>query len=78
MNLATNLTDRAANDGSRIALRLDDVELSYATLDGASARVAGMLRAKHVAPGDRVGIMLPNVPHFAVVYYGVLLGRFRR
>jgi long-chain acyl-CoA synthetase len=72
MNLATNLTDRAANDGSRIALRLDDVELSYATLDAASARVAGMLRTKHVAPGDRVGIMLPNVPHFAVVYYGVL------
>ena len=23
-------------------------------------------------PGDRVGIMLPNVPYFAVVYYGVL------
>ena len=28
--------------------------------------------AKGVAPGDRVGIMLPNVPHFPVAYYGVL------
>ena len=23
-------------------------------------------------PGDRVGVMLPNVPYFPVAYYGVL------
>ncbi len=23
-------------------------------------------------PGDRVGIMLPNVPYFGAVYYGIL------
>ena len=23
-------------------------------------------------PGDRIGVMLPNVPYFAVVYYGIL------
>ena len=31
-----------------------------------------LLRAKGVEPGDRVGIMLPNVPYFAVCYYGAL------
>jgi long-chain acyl-CoA synthetase len=41
-------------------------------LDEGSARVAGMLRARGVGPGDRVGIMLPNVPYFAPVYYGIL------
>jgi long-chain acyl-CoA synthetase len=72
MNLATNLTESATRDGSRIALRLDDYELSCTALDAGSERVAGMLRDMQVQPGDRVGIMLPNVPHFAVAYYGVL------
>ena len=31
-----------------------------------------MLKAKGLQPGDRVGIMLPNVPYFPVAYYGVL------
>jgi long-chain acyl-CoA synthetase len=30
------------------------------------------LKAKGVEPGDRVGIMLPNVPYFALAYYGIL------
>jgi long-chain acyl-CoA synthetase len=34
--------------------------------------VAGLLRAKGVQSGDRVGIMLPNVPYFAACYYGAL------
>ena len=71
-NLAGNLTASAERFGERVAQRLDDVEVSYALLDEASARVAGLLAAKGVGPGDRVGIMLPNVPSFAVVYYGIL------
>jgi long-chain acyl-CoA synthetase len=31
-----------------------------------------MLAALGVRPGDRVAIMLPNVPDFAVIYYGIL------
>ena len=31
-----------------------------------------MLKSKGIGAGDRVGVMLPNVPHFAVVYYGIL------
>src|SRR3984957_16683495 len=72
MNLAKILTDSAARDPEHVALKLDDAELSYGRLDEGSARVAGLLRDAGVAPGDRVGIMLPNVPYFAVCYYGVL------
>ena len=71
-NLASVLIDTASRRGDATALRLDDVEVSYAMLDEASARVAALLRAKGVEPGDRVGVMLPNVPYFAVCYYGIL------
>jgi long-chain acyl-CoA synthetase len=71
-NLARNLTASAERVGDRVAQRLDDVEVTYAALDEASSRVAGLLAAKGVGPGDRVGIMLPNVPYFAAVYYGIL------
>jgi long-chain acyl-CoA synthetase len=71
-NLATIMTASAERDAQAIALKLDDAELSYGLLEEGSARVAALLRDKGVGPGDRVGIMLPNVPYFAVVYYGVL------
>jgi len=72
MNLATILTASSARDGARVAVKLDQLELTYAQLDGAIAHLAGLLHAKGFSPGDRVGIMLPNVPHFAICYYGVL------
>jgi long-chain acyl-CoA synthetase len=71
-NLATLLTESAARDGDHIAIKLDDTEVSYALLDEGTKRVAGILREKGVGPGDRVGIMLPNVPYFPIVYYGIL------
>ena len=71
-NLAEILTASAARDGEAIAVKLDDVALSYAALDAASALVAGLLRERGLEPGDRVGVMLPNVPYFPVAYYGAL------
>ncbi|MFJ8579997.1 long-chain fatty acid--CoA ligase [Micromonospora sp. NPDC093277] len=72
MNLASILVDSAARDPRRPALRLGDRTVSYAELDDASARCAAYLRAQGVVPGDRVALMLPNVPEFAVGYYGIL------
>jgi long-chain acyl-CoA synthetase len=72
MNLASILTDAAERESSRTAIKLDDAEVSYAQLDEASARVARLLEDRGVGPGDRVGIMLPNVPYFPICYYGVL------
>jgi long-chain acyl-CoA synthetase len=72
MNLATILTDSARAHPDKVAVKLDDVELSYRFLDGATTHFAGLLAAKGVSPGDRVAVMLPNVPYFPVCYYGVL------
>jgi long-chain acyl-CoA synthetase len=72
LNLASILTESAARVPDNPAIRLGDVELTYAELDDRSARMAAALIAKGVRPGDRVGVMLPNVPEFPVAYYGVL------
>src|SRR3954462_2463762 len=70
--LPQQLTDTAARHGDRPAFKLDDTGLTYAELDAAASRVAGLLRERGVQPGDRVGLMLPNVPYFPVIYYGIL------
>jgi long-chain acyl-CoA synthetase len=72
LNLASLLTESAERAPELPAIRLGDVELSYGELDERSARLATLLREKGVAEGDRVGVMLPNVPDFPVAYYGVL------
>jgi long-chain acyl-CoA synthetase len=71
-NLALNLTDSAQRGTQMPAVRLDDTVLSYGALDDLTAQLAGLLRQHGVQAGDRVGVMLPNVPQFAVAYYGVL------
>ena len=73
-NLATILTDTAGAH-RRPRPRSSSTTPSSTTplLDEAQrARRRRCCKAKGVEPGDRVGIMLPNVPYFAVVYYGVL------
>ena len=62
MNLASILAESAQRDGDHIALKLDDLALSYAFLDGASAHIAGLLGQRGVEPGDRVAMLIPNVP----------------
>ena len=71
-NFAHQLTDAAQQEGNRPAVKLDDITLNYGQLDGAAARLAGMLRAMGVQAGQRVGMQLPNVPYFPIVYYGAL------
>src|SRR6478736_4749194 len=70
--LAQLLTETAGRHAERPALKLDDTVVNYAVLNEGATRIAGLLKEKGLTPGDRVGIMLPNVPYFAVVYYGVL------
>lgn len=71
-NVASILRNSAAAHPDAIAIKLDDIELSYAALDQLSAKLAGMLAAKGIAKGDRVAIVSPNIPQMPVVYYGIL------
>jgi long-chain acyl-CoA synthetase len=71
-SLARNIVDAAERFGDRPAVKLDDFALTWEMLAGASAHVAGLLAEEGVRPGDRVGLMLPNIPQFPVAYYGIL------
>jgi long-chain acyl-CoA synthetase len=71
-NLAGILTDTAARVPDRTVLKLDDTRITYALLDAMSAKVAGVLRDRGIAPGERVALIMPNIPQMAFVYYGVL------
>jgi long-chain acyl-CoA synthetase len=71
-NFAEELAAAAADARDRPAVKLDDVVLNYAALHGATAHAAGLLSAHGVGAGDRVGLQMPNVPYFPVVYFGVL------
>src|SRR5512132_3892357 len=72
MNLASILSRTAGRSGDRPAVRLGEATMTYRVLDDASVRVAGLLPDRGIQPGNRVGVMLPNTPEFALVYYGVL------
>jgi long-chain acyl-CoA synthetase len=72
-NLAANLIATAEKYGDRPAVRLDDHVLTYSDLHSAAAAVAGTLRSRGISPGDRVGLVLPNVPAFPILFYGALL-----
>lgn len=69
-NLAEDLVSSAQQNGERTALRLDDLRVSYSDLERGSGLIAGILRAKGLQPGDRVGVMIPNVHYFPLVFYG--------
>lgn len=72
-NLANLLLDTVRRHPERPAIRLDDTAMDYATLCDAAQRAAALLRAHGVMPGDRVGLVLPNVPAFPVMFYGAMI-----
>jgi long-chain acyl-CoA synthetase len=71
-SLAYNLIATAERHPEQPALRLEDTTINYRELNELTARLAAVLIERGLEPGDPVGVMLPNVPEFAIVYYAVL------
>jgi len=72
VNLSSLLARAAADHSERPAMRLDELVLTYEKLQDSAGRVTSLLASLGVMPGDRVGVMLPNVPAFPIVFYGTL------
>ncbi len=70
--LAELVRDVARRNGSKPAIIFQDNEISYAALDAAIERAANGLTARGIGHGDRVGIMLPNLPQFIIAYQAVV------
>jgi long-chain acyl-CoA synthetase len=71
-SISSLLDQAAAEHPGHAALRMDDLVLSYAQLREAAGRMSALLASFGVEPGDRVGLMLPNVPAFPIAFYGAL------
>jgi long-chain acyl-CoA synthetase len=71
-NLSVYLAESANKYPDASALVCDDATTSYSALGNDVARFADYLIYGGLQPGDRVGVMLPNGPEFAVAFYGVL------
>jgi long-chain acyl-CoA synthetase len=70
LNLATILRSSAHRTPDNIALVINDVQITYAQLNGLAQRFAGALAKLGVEPGQHVALMLPNVPQFTIAYFG--------
>ena len=71
-SLSANLVASKERQPGRIALRCDDLQFTFTEFDSAAARVAMLLQRAKIEPGDRVGVMLPNTPAFAIAFYGIM------
>ena len=69
-NLAA-LVDAGRPDAPAL-LVADGKATTYRDLDEGAARFAGLLANRGVRAGDRVALLLPNIPAFAEAYYGAL------
>ena len=72
LNLGSILLANANENPDAVVIRAGDLVLSYGELDRAARGVAASLRARGIAPGDKVALLVPNVPEFSIAYFGIL------
>src|SRR5882672_11445061 len=72
LNLGSILSGTTALRPDHVAVRLGDQAFTYAELDRAARGIATSLRARGIEPGATVAILIPNVPEFTQVYFGIL------
>ena len=68
--------DKAAAFGDRVAVvdgETGERSYTFAQVDEMARSVAASLVARGLEAGDRVLVMLPNMPEFAVAMFGALL-----
>lgn len=66
------LDEAAARYPKRPALIFQNTRLSYKALHEAAERFAGALRRAGIRPGQRVAVMLPNLPQTMIAFWGVV------
>ena len=55
-----------------VAIKFEGNWITYRRLNQESNRFANALRSLGVEKGDRVAILMPNIPQFIICFYGVL------
>jgi len=66
------LTETAKRFPKKDALVLGPTRVPYAAVKDQAMRYGAVLKSRGIGPGDRVAILIPNMPNFAFAYYGAL------
>ncbi len=72
LNLAVLLEESAREKPEKPALIQGEDVLTHIGLRDASKKFANALVKLGIQPGDKIALMVPNVPQFAIAYYGIL------
>ncbi|MCX8066125.1 MAG: long-chain fatty acid--CoA ligase [Candidatus Hydrogenedentes bacterium] len=72
LNLGYFVEETARRYPEVLAVIYEDYKFTYSELNKLSNRVANILKSKGIGRGDKVAVMIPNLPYFPMVYYGVL------
>ena len=66
------LSDAAAHFPDQACTTFRDNQLTYRQMDRLTDKLAAGLLLLGVRKGDRVGVVLPNIPQFVIAFYGIL------
>lgn len=73
VSVASILAESARRYPLDDALVLGETRITYSSVWEQALRYAAVLKERGIYPGDRVAILIPNVPQFAFAYYGILV-----
>ena len=69
MNLGKMFEDACSTYKDNTALVFEDSRIRYKDLNGAVSSLANHLKSLGIGKGDKVALMLPNVPEFPITYF---------
>ena len=72
INLIQLLDDTVQKYSERTALISDKQHITYGQLNRAVGTVAELVKKSGVGKGDKVTVMLPNIPEFVYSYFGIV------
>ena len=72
LNLSILLESSAQDYPGHVAVIFNDKKITYTELNAAANMFANGLTKLGVTKGDKVALMMPNVPYFPIAYYGIL------
>ncbi len=67
------LEESAREADDRVCTNFFGRKLTYGEIHDAARRFAWGLQQRGLQPGDRVALLLPNLPQFIIAYYGILM-----
>jgi long-chain acyl-CoA synthetase len=72
ISVAAILAESARRYPDKTAIIFNESRLTYAQTWAVARQYAAVLQSRGVKPGTRVALLMPNIPHFAFAYYGIL------